>query len=152
MEVAPFFVYFHHFLSIFTIFCRFSPFLSIYMIYALLSRFTFCQKIWPKKAFTATSHVFACMGGTWWILMSIGIRICMAKGGRGCLRPCYGRSKLTLVSKKEKPKLRCRKSKTLRQFLSDHLETNRTWTPIWWVHVLFVSKRWDENWRTVFDL
>ena len=26
MEVAPFFVDFHHFLSIFTIFCRFSPF------------------------------------------------------------------------------------------------------------------------------
>ena len=47
MEVSPFFVDFHHFLSIFTIICRFSPFfvdfhhfLSIFTIYALLSRFT----------------------------------------------------------------------------------------------------------------
>ena len=54
MEVAPFFVDFHHFLSIFT-------------IYALLSRFTFCRdlrtfsaNILAKIAFSATSHVF-CM-------------------------------------------------------------------------------------------
>ena len=39
MEVAPFFVDFHHFLSIFTIF------LSIFTIYALLSRFTFCRDL-----------------------------------------------------------------------------------------------------------
>ena len=49
MEVAPFFVDFHHFLSIFT-------------IYALLSRFThFFRKFFLAKiAFPATSHVF-CM-------------------------------------------------------------------------------------------
>ena len=29
--------------------------------------------------------------------MSRGFRTCMAKGGRGCLRPSYGRPKLTLV-------------------------------------------------------
>jgi len=39
MEVAPFFVDFHHFLSIFTIF------LLIFTIYALLSRFTFCRDL-----------------------------------------------------------------------------------------------------------
>ena len=39
MEVAPFFVNFHHFLSIFTIF------LSIFTIYALLSQFTFCRDL-----------------------------------------------------------------------------------------------------------
>ena len=49
MEVAPFFVDFHHFLSIFT-------------IYALLSRFThfFRKFVLAKIAFSATSHVF-CM-------------------------------------------------------------------------------------------
>ena len=49
MEVAPFFVDFHHFLSIFT-------------IYALLSRFThfFRKFLLAKIAFSATSHVF-CM-------------------------------------------------------------------------------------------
>ena len=51
MEVAPFFVDFHHFLSIFT-------------IYALLSRFTFCRDLrtffLAKIAFSATLHVF-CM-------------------------------------------------------------------------------------------
>ena len=53
MEVAPFFVDFHHFLSIFT-------------IYAILSRFTFCRDLHTfsakfflaKIAFSATSHVW----------------------------------------------------------------------------------------------
>ena len=31
--------------------------------------------------------------------MSRGFRICMANGGRGCLRPTYGWPKLTLVSR-----------------------------------------------------
>ena len=63
MEVAPFFVDFHHFLSIFT-------------IYALLSQFTFCRDLrtfyanffLAKIAFSATSHVF-CMydvNTIWW--------------------------------------------------------------------------------------
>ena len=61
MEVAPFFVDFHHFLSIFTIFYRFSRFthfcrnLHFVAIYALFSQF-FLAKI----AFSVTSHVF-CM-------------------------------------------------------------------------------------------
>ena len=67
MEVAPFFVDFHHFLSIFTIFCRFSPF------FCRFSRFThFCRDLhsveiyalFPpiflaKIAIPATSHVFS---------------------------------------------------------------------------------------------
>ena len=61
MEVAPFFVDFHHFLSIFTIFYRFSRFthfcrdLHFVAIYALFPQF-FLAKI----AITAISHVF-CM-------------------------------------------------------------------------------------------
>ena len=61
MEVAPFFVDFHHFLSIFTIFYQFSRFthfcrdLHFVAIYALFPQF-FLAKI----AFSATSHVF-CM-------------------------------------------------------------------------------------------
>ena len=68
MEVAPFFVDFHHFLSIFTIFCRFLPFFidfhdlhTIVAIY-ILSQFThfFCKFFLAKIASSATSHVF-CM-------------------------------------------------------------------------------------------
>ena len=61
MEVAPFFVDFHHFLSIFTIFHRFSRFthfcrdLHFVVIYSLFPQF-FLAKI----ALSATSHVF-CM-------------------------------------------------------------------------------------------
>ena len=59
MEVAPFFVDFHNFLSIFTIFYRFSQF--THFIY-ILSRFThfFNNFFWAKIAFSATSHIF-CM-------------------------------------------------------------------------------------------
>ena len=68
MEVAPFFVDFHHFLSIFTIFCRFSPFfidfhdLRTFVAIYILSRFThfFRNFFLAKIAFSATSHVF-CM-------------------------------------------------------------------------------------------
>ena len=61
MEVAPFFVDFHHFLSIFTIFYRFSRFthfcrdLHFVAIYAL-----FPQIFLAKITISATSHVF-CM-------------------------------------------------------------------------------------------
>ena len=62
MEVAPFFVDFHYFLSIFTIFCQFSPFFidfhdlrTFVAIYAL-----FPQNFLAKIAISATSHVF-CM-------------------------------------------------------------------------------------------
>ena len=33
--------------------------------------------------------------------MSRRFRICVAKGGRGCFRPSYGRPKLTLVPQKK---------------------------------------------------
>ena len=73
MEVAPFFVDFHHFLSIFTIFCRFSPF------FCRFSRFThFCRDLhsveiyalFPpiflaKIAIPATSHVFSMYGSSY---------------------------------------------------------------------------------------
>ena len=64
MEVAPFFVDFHHFLSIFTIFYRFSRFthfcrdLHFVAIYALFPQIFFGQNSLP-----ATSHVF-CMYAT----------------------------------------------------------------------------------------
>ena len=63
MEVAPFFVDFHHFLSIFTIFYRFSRFMHFYRdlhfvaIYAL-----FPQIFFGQNSITASSHVF-CMYG-----------------------------------------------------------------------------------------
>ena len=68
MEVAPFFVDFHHFLSIFTIFCQFSPFfidfhdLRTFVAIYILSRFThfFRNFFFAKIAFSVTSHVF-CM-------------------------------------------------------------------------------------------
>ena len=41
-------------------------------------------------------------------------------------------------------------SKSLRQFWSNRFETNRTWSPNIGAHVLFVSKRSDQNWRRDF--
>ena len=70
MEVAPFFVDFHHFLSIFTIFYLFSRFthfcrdLHFVAIYAL-----FPQIFLAKIAITATSHAFCMYGyilGNFW--------------------------------------------------------------------------------------
>ena len=67
MEVAPFFVDFHHFLSIFTIFYRFSRFthfcrdLHFVAIYALFPQF-FLAKI----AFSVTSHVFCMYDQRFW--------------------------------------------------------------------------------------
>ena len=90
MEVAPFFVDFHHFLSIFTIFCRFSPF------FCRFSRFThFCRDLhsveiyalFPpiflaKIAIPATSHVFSmyawAQGGA--------LRLCFVRLASGKLR------------------------------------------------------------------
>ena len=48
--------------------------------------------------------------------MSRGFIICMAKGGRGCLRPSYGRPKLTLFSRFVATKMSRCELKTLRQF------------------------------------
>ena len=63
MEVAPFFVDFHHFLSIFTIFYQFPDLRTFVAIY-ILSRFThfFRKFFFAKIAFSVTSHVF-CMYG-----------------------------------------------------------------------------------------
>ena len=85
MEVAPFFVDFHHFLSIFTIFYRFSWFthfcrdLHFVAIYAL-----FPQIFLAKIAFSATSHVFcmyvkgySCICSCICICISIYICICI---------------------------------------------------------------------------
>jgi len=55
MEVAPFFVDFHHFLSIFTIFYRFSRFthfcrdLHFVAIYALFPQIYFGQNSLPRN-------------------------------------------------------------------------------------------------------
>ena len=64
MEVAPFFVDFHHFLSIFTIFIDLHDLRTFVAIY-ILSRFThfFRNFFFAKIAFSATSHVF-CMYGS----------------------------------------------------------------------------------------
>ena len=61
MEVAPFFVDFHHFLSIFTTLIDFHDLRTFVAIY-ILSWFThfFRKFFWAKIAFSATSHVF-CM-------------------------------------------------------------------------------------------
>ena len=69
MEVAPFFVDFHHFLSIFTIFYDFHDLRTFVAIY-ILSRFThfFRKYFLAKIAFSATSHVFcmyACASAFW---------------------------------------------------------------------------------------
>ena len=71
MEVAPFFVDFHHILSIFTIFCRFSPFfidfhdLRTFVAIYILSQLThfFRKFLLAKIAFSATSHVFCMYDG-----------------------------------------------------------------------------------------
>ena len=75
----------------------------------------------------------------------------MAKGGRGSLRPSYGRPKLTLVSRFVALQLQCQGSKSLRQFSSEKSEANRSWTLLFGLHILFVSKRSDENWQSDFD-
>ena len=73
---SPFFVDFHHFLSIFTIFYRFSRFthfcrdLHFVAIYALFPQF-FLAKI----AFSATSHVFCMYAGGLHILAPLAMRV-----------------------------------------------------------------------------
>ena len=113
---------------------------------------------YPKKngRFIAIYSIFLiCMVYIWWYLVKPHVhrvQIMYSKGVRGCLRPSYGRPKLTLVWRFVATQLRCHKSKTIRQFWSAHLETNRTWTPILGLFVLFVSKQSNENWRSDFDL
>ena len=60
--------------------------------------------------------------------MSRRLRICMAKGGRGSLRPSYGRPKLTHVSRFVATQIGFWQSKSLRQFSSERSEIESTWT------------------------
>ena len=46
--------------------------------------------------------------------MSRWFRLCMTKGGRGCLRPSYRRPKLALVSRCFTTRLRCNKKRYCR--------------------------------------
>ena len=63
MEVAPFFVDFHHLLLIFTIFYRFSQFMHFCRDLHFVAIYVpFPQIFLAKIAFSATSHVF-CMYG-----------------------------------------------------------------------------------------
>ena len=70
MEVAPFFVDFHHFLSIFTIFCRFSRFthfcrdLHFVAIYALFPPIFFGQNSHPRHK-SPFFHV--------WLMVVLGV-------------------------------------------------------------------------------
>ena len=81
--------------------------------------------------------------------MSGQFRICMAKGGRVSLRPSYERPKLTLISRFVATQFRCYGSKALCQFWSHRFETNRTWALTLGLHVLFVSKRSDQKYKSV---
>ena len=81
--------------------------------------------------------------------MSRRFRICMAKGGRGSLRPSYGRPKLTLVSRFVAMQIQCNEKLTIFYFWSDRFETNWTWALILGPHVLFVSKRSDQKYKSV---
>ena len=62
----------------------------------------------PKKRITQSQFAqivlsaWHILDNSWWILMSTRFRICLAKGGRGCLRPSYKQPKLTLIKKKWK--------------------------------------------------
>ena len=99
------------------------------------------------------SIFFICMVYIWWYLVKPHVQrvqIMYSKGVRGCLRPSYGRPKLTLVWRFFATQLQCHKSKTIRQFWSAHLEMNRTWTPILRLNVLLVSKRSDQFFVTPF--
>ena len=71
-------------------------------------------------------------------------------GCRGSLRSSYGWPMLTLVSRIVTMQIRCNEKLPLFYFWSDRFETNRTWALILGVHLLFVSKRSDQNWRSDF--
>ena len=69
---------------------------------------------WPKKLCTKSRfalefflNVWYILDGTWWIPMFKRFRICVAKRGRGYVRPSYGQPKFTLFSKKREANLRC---------------------------------------------
>ena len=74
------------------------------------------------------SKVLCILDGIWWILMSRRFRMCVPKGGRGCLRPSYGRPKLTLVSKKSSILQCCKKN--LRNWACPHKKWFAWWGSI----------------------
>ena len=59
--------------------------------------------------------------------MSRWFRICEAKGGRGCFRLSYGRSKFTLFSKKKNCKCGVTKNKHGPNFQNIASKTNQLW-------------------------
>ena len=71
------------------------------------------------------------------------------KGGKVSLRPSYGRPKLPLVSRFVAMQIWCNEKLSLFYFWSNPFETNRTWSPILGLHVLFVSKRSDQKQKRV---
>ena len=71
------------------------------------------------------------------------------KGGRVSLKPSYGRLKLTLVSRFVAMQIWYIEKLSLFYFWSNPFETNRTWSPILGLHVLFVSKRSDQKYKSV---
>ena len=64
----------------------------------------------------------------------------MAKGGRGCFRLSYGRPKLTLVSKKRSPTLRCPKKMYLPKSSKLSLPTQITSSYRLWEEMICVGK------------
>ena len=52
--------------------------------------------------------------------MSRRFRICVAKGGRWCFRPSYGRPKFTLFSEKKEANLRCSKKNVSPKITFNH--------------------------------
>ena len=61
------------------------------------------------------------------LLISRRFRICVAKGGRGCFRPSYGRPKLTLFSKKKSTKMSRRKKQARPQFSKYRFQNESAW-------------------------
>ena len=95
-----------------------------------------------RKFFAATTYGILTHSGfrkySWfgWPRLRLEVRVDQSEVK---YRSCYEKSRGVKVSK------------SLRQFWSNRLETNRTWEHHIGVHVLFVSKWSDENWRSDLD-
>ena len=111
---------------------------SLISLYNLGSRPRKSLKIAKKSSVQICSICSIIWDSTWWILTSRGFGKCSPNMGRECLRPSYGRPKLTLVSRFGPGQLRSQKSKTLQKFSSGRSAINGTLTPIWlwWLQVL----------------
>ena len=76
--------------------------------------------------------------GTWWIPMSRRYRIYMGKGGKGSL------SGLQVADVDHRFEICCEVNSVLRK-INTFLFLVRSWAPILRLHVLFISKRLDQN-------